>query len=726
MPRKTFFDLRLWNFLILGVVLIYLGTSMVFFGKISFEALNINTKIEITTDKLYSSLKDFKRDGTVITSTSTDPWIELNFDKALFIKDINIEISSLNVEHTSAQIYYASDNKSFSGNQYVETTMKTGSNIINIKDNIKIKSLRLDLTNSQGVSISDLKMEVGLSKKILSFWTSLVFIVIIYIVAVFKIYYSNRNNSHEKTAKRVCNDNDWGSTLLKEIFLNNETKPIKLFGVSFIISLCFYLPYIVNLLYSIDDYYLNQVYDLNINSLGYNFYSTGRFLEAVLAQAFYYMNIQPLTKPIGPLLFIASMSLIGVCFTQLLRIRSFYISLGFVLLFTTNSFLSEIFSYSIVSAYSAFAVIALGVGLVFGELYARKRKLLLLLFSIIGYVCSLTVYQIFYPIVGVVLIYKLLVPNDFLNDIKKKKDEFYKQLIPLGIYVLAFVFYGVILQVCFHFHPPTLKYNGGSIGEFLNNIQTTEYWNLLYSNIKIYIFSDNPFNSKIVNWLLWILAFSTFVTYVLKKGIPNLVPDRTLRAVIVSFILIASFGLCLSFGFSILRPAEISSRSLTAFGLYQGLLILFTYNLLSALHMKLARKKVLITLVALIILLGSAGRIGRSSMDQHRLNNLEHSLVTRIVDRLESNSNFTSNAKLVIVGQPQLGNLSHTNFGDYNTPAIQQFGKVFLFNEISGYSFTIPNDVDIEKANSILEGMASWPSANSIKYVDGMFIIKLS
>ncbi|MEK3675534.1 glucosyltransferase domain-containing protein [Paenibacillus sp. FSL R10-2771] len=724
MLKKDFRNVKLWSYLILGILVIYLSVSLVVFGRVTFESPALNTNFEITTKQLYSSLKDFNRNGDVITSNTEDPWINLEFEKALYIKKINIEVSGLSVDRTSAQIYYASVDNNYTADKYIDTTLKNGSNIVDFKDNLKIKSLRLDLTNSKGISVVIPKIQVDLSKNTLLFWTVFTLVVVLYCLAVCKSYFideDNKSKHHKDGGRGLDNLNLW-----KELIYFNDTNHIKLLGFSFLITSMCYFPYISNLLYSIDDYYLNQIYDINLNTLGYNFYSTGRFSEAILAQFFYFLNIQPLTKPLGPLLFIGAMCLIGLYFTKLLKIRSFNVSLGFILIFTTNPFLSEIFSYSIVTAYSAFAVLALCMGVVFGEIYVRERKVHFLLLSLVGYLCSLTVYQIFFPIVSIILIYRLIVPTDLLEDVTIKKREHYKRAIPFLIYILSFVLYTVILKVCFYFWPPTLKYSGGDISEFLNNIKTKEYWDLLYSNIRMYTFQDNPFNSKIINSLIWLFSLGTLITYYLRKGVSNLVSGRKLRNVLLSFMLIVTLGLCLSFGFSILRPVEISSRSLTAFGLYQSLLVLFSYYLLTALDVKSSRKKIMITIIAIIVLFGNMGRIGRSSMDQHRLNNLEHSLVTRIVSRMETNNDFSPNSKLVIVGSPETGGLSRTNFGDYNTPAIRQFAKVFLFNEISGYNFQTPNDKDIEKANSILENMEPWPSASSIKYVDNLFIVKLN
>ncbi|MFF2912158.1 glucosyltransferase domain-containing protein [Paenibacillus sp. NPDC057934] len=717
MEKQAFKVFRFLSFLILGFIVIYCGLSFVIFGKFVLEQPRVTNEINISTNQLYSGLKDFDRKENTITSNSTDPWITLTLEKALSIKEIYIEVSKLSTNISKAQIYYANNDEEFSAEKYYNIDLIEGSNRVEISDSSKIKSLRLDLTDTKGVSVSISGVKIIPQTGALILWTLFIVTSIIYGWIVYRAFYP-RSVGPKK-------NNITNHQIFKDILLYQDTSGLKLLGISFSITLLYYLPYITNTLYSIDDYYLNQLYNINIQTLGYNFNSTGRYMESVLAEIFYKINIQPLTKPLGPLLFIASMSLLGVHFTRILKINSFKIALGFVLLFTTNPFLAEIFHYSIIPAYSAFAVLALCIGVVLGEAYTRDRKIYLAILSILAYVISLTIYQIFFPVVFLIFLYKLIVP-DFMSATKLNQTERYsKRLVPVIIYISSFIVYTVILKVSFYIWPPTLEYSGNNISEILSNIMNIEYWHKIYGNIQIYIMKDNPFNSGIINWILWIFSFGSLVLFIIKKGAAIEIPAKKIGHVFIAFMLITILGLFVCLGFSMLRPVEISSRSLTAFGIYQSILLLITLNLLASINTKPFIKKSLISLMVLLILFGNMGRIGRTSMDQYRLNTLEKSLVTRIVSRLEINPEFSPNAKLVIVGSPAIGNIAQTTWGDYNVPAIQQFSKVFLFNEITGYNFTMPNAEEIEKANTYLESMESWPSTQSIKSIDGIFIIKL-
>jgi hypothetical protein len=513
--------------------------------------------------------------------------------------------------------------------------------------------------------------------------------------------------------------------MLRSTLFFDDKESLKLFIISATITFLYYLPYITNTLYSIDDYFLNQIYNINIKEMGYNFYSTGRNVEAILAQIFYNINIQPLTKPLGPILFIFSLCFLGVHIIRNLKIESFWVSLGFILLFTTNPFFSEIFYYSIVPAYSAFAILTLCIGFVIGEIYAKERKIYLLIISVVSYVFSLSIYQIFFPIVFLIFVFKLILAQHLQDEEVNEKNSLKNKLVPLFLYGLAFFVYTIVLKILFFIWPPTLKYSGASFGEILKNSISIEYWIKIFTNIKLYIIRDNPFNSSVINIMLWLLVIGIVASYIFKNKIGNSISGKKIVHIVSCSAILMVLGLFICLGFSILRPDEISSRSLTSFGIYQGVLILLVYKLAKVKGKPINKRCVLISVMTIIILFGNMGRIGRSALDLYRLNTLERSLATRIVSRLEMDQRFLPNAKLIIIGTPQIGQLSQTTFGDYNVPSLQQFSKVLMINEISGYSFQMPNNDDIEKANVILKKMEPWPSSKSIEYIDGTFIIKL-
>ena len=114
------------------------------------------------------------------------------------------------------------------------------------------------------------------------------------------------------------------------------------FGVFFVTILSI-LPYLASKIYSIDDYHLLNLYNLNWETLGYNFYSTGRPIEGVLAEVFYRFNLQPLNKPMGAVAFVAAISFCGIYMSKYLDINEIRYKIIFVLLVTLNPFFAELY-----------------------------------------------------------------------------------------------------------------------------------------------------------------------------------------------------------------------------------------------------------------------------------------------------------------------------------------------------------------------------------------------
>jgi hypothetical protein len=488
-----------------------------------------------------------------------------------------------------------------------------------------------------------------------------------------------------------------------------------------------YLPYIVLPLYAIDDYFLYQIYDIGLPHQWYNFYSTGRLVEGVLAEFFRLSNLQPITRPIGPILFILSLSFLSVTLLNSLRLKQFLLKLTFCILIVLNPFLAELFHYSSITVYCAFAIASLAVGFEYGRRYSLNGGWLDLCISVAMYSVSLAIYQIFYSMIFVFLL--LLVALDLVKlkseyGVDENNKRGLREFIP---YILAFIVYTIALKIIFSIYPPPLPYPGTSLGEFVVNLANHDYWFRILFNINTYLFKDNPFNSANLNLLILLfLAYSMFDfifnSFVNDKSRANIVNTVYIT---MSLILVSTIGFFGCLGFSVLRPWEISGRSLTAFGLYQALIVVLGFLLLRRNKPLSKFKVVLCTLIVGVIILGSAGRVGRVALDQYRLNSFDKSLATRIVTRLELLTDFAPSAKLIILGAPNEGTLSRTGFGDYNISALQHFSRVFAINEITGYSFQNPSNEDINAARIATQNLKPWPDKESVISDHGKFIVKL-
>jgi hypothetical protein len=118
---------------------------------------------------------------------------------------------------------------------------------------------------------------------------------------------------------------------------------------------------------------------------------------------------------------------------------------------------------------------------------------------------------------------------------------------------------------------------------------------------------------------------------------------------------------------------------------------------------------------------------GRAAMNIQRLNIIENNLANRIIERLEEFPEFTGSDVVAIVGVPYIQNsIQQAEFiGNFGTPSLVSFSKLYLLNEISGYSFKLPDSNQLEIAYEKMGEMDTWPGANSVVYYDGIFIVYL-
>lgn len=474
--------------------------------------------------------------------------------------------------------------------------------------------------------------------------------------------------------------------------------------ISFFITIIAILPFLSSKIYSIDDYHLLNLYNINWDTMGYNFYSTGRLVEGILAELLYFFNVQPVNKPVGAIFFACSMIMLATILTDFLKINDFLEKLLFVLFLALNPFLVELYYYGTNTIYCSFAVLFLILGFVYSLFYINYRKIKYLLIACLGYICSLGTYQIFYPIIAFVLVISWLWEN------KRSKKSIY---ILFCIYFICFILFYIGLKILFFLKPPSLVYEGIDIIQFFRDLFNKQYWIIIWEKIQTFLLENNIFHSgSVLKIILFVSIIGFLKDLVCRK--------RTVCITICSYIYIV-VGLYLVFGLGIIRPNEVSARTLTAFGIYEAGLF---YALFSSSFSSNAWKKVVVT-IAIICVTINGMMFGRNALNTMRLNEIEMNLANRIVARMESFEEFSGDATLVIYGTPFTGQIGETNLGDYNIPASAAFSKVFLFNEATGYSFKMPTDSQYTIASNYINSMSTWPGENSVIYKDGMFIVRL-
>lgn len=461
----------------------------------------------------------------------------------------------------------------------------------------------------------------------------------------------------------------------------------------FCLACIFILPFLSMFSYSIDDYHLLYMYNLNINSMGFNFYSTGRFVEAIISQILSVFNLSPVNKPIGQLLFLLSLVLLG---NQMLNwLEVFDNRKLLLLLFVTNPFFGELFYYNTNMFFCGCAVFFLYIGF-----YCLSNKHNYFI-AFLMFCCSLATYQIFYPILFYILLFKLFV---LLSNGKKLLESIKILKAELLVYFIAFFVYYFFMKVAFIFVPPFLNY------EFKASI-SREYFVELWQKYIEFLFSENDMTC---GWFFCVYLFVLSFAFTI-----NGIYARKVKSIILFFVGIV-LGLAGLAGFSLLRVSDISYRTFTTYSIF----LVFIAVAVIKCNRKFNR---LVCIFVLIITLTNGIRMGRVAVDTVRLNTIENNLANRIVERIEEFDGFNPKAKLVIFGVPFIsqGKNVSGDMGNYNSPALAEFSKVLVINELSGYEFQLPTEDDVKLAYSHVCDMDPWPGQKSVIKDGDMYIVFL-
>lgn len=479
---------------------------------------------------------------------------------------------------------------------------------------------------------------------------------------------------------------------------------------TFLIVFIAYLPVIVSSFYSIDDYYLYSLADINSSTLGYNFYSTGRFAQLFFADIFSLFNLQPITRPLGPILFIFSLVYLGKFICSHFNIKKNILYITFICIFCINPFLYEIFSYSIVSIYSAFSIFFITLALKKYLIYLETKKYRHIFLAIIYINLSLFTYQIFLPILVTFLLIKIYI------DFSSKKPLHI--LNHIAFIFLSSLIYYLIIKISFYIVPPNMAYfTSTDLGSFKDVFSINNFLTVAEKNLK-FIFLDNPYNSKISNILLISLSFLSLLFS--KKVFYLKVID------IAVFIFFIAYFIFFISGFSIFNINLISARFFSAFSFFQ---FFFVYLLFtnSFYFFSTDQHKKFLKLVMILLLFVNTALVNKLSLDQFRMNSLDKQFINRLVSRLESFDQFNSNATLLIYGHFNFESTSINPKYPKNTISINSFSKVFAINEVSGYNFKNPSPNVLSDNENISKQLKAWPDKNSIIYLDNnLFLIRLN
>ena len=503
-------------------------------------------------------------------------------------------------------------------------------------------------------------------------------------------------------------------------FIENKYRRM---GICFFVYIVLIQPFSSNFLYSLDDYYLENIYVLDWENLGYNYYSYGRFAEGILAEIVSWLNLSPFNGIMAFSLWGMAVVLFANEIVDKWRVKNSVLNMVYMMLIMFNPFFVELYFYKNILGFSAFAVLSLWGGTKCIDEFGRGKKYIFLVTGGICIIFSLSVYQIFFPMIFMIYAVELF-------SVEKEKSLYKRIILNFVFAVFCLIIYYMILNLVFWIKPTTVD-SGMRLGLLFENLllNKNNYWSTVAAQLKRFIFKDNMLSSGIVNLAIMLMCNLCICFVFIKKiSLKDFSEIRKILLAYAVFLIVQILGLLSCFGFSISNVMGTSSRSFTAWGIYSAGVLHVSEIFIKEMPTHFQRKclKMAVAAVMAVAFLTSAARISRCASDIAKMNQIEESLVNRITARLEAYESFDpKNVKVYVHGYADLSKGYAKYFESFNHPAVGGFSTIFAFSEITGYHFSSFSVEESKTALLCIPEMGKWPAANSILETDAGFIIKL-
>lgn len=504
-----------------------------------------------------------------------------------------------------------------------------------------------------------------------------------------------------------------------EDIIEKRTARIAICVVMFVIMS---IQFSSSVLYSLDDYYLEDMYVLNWSTIGYNWYGYGRLGEALLGQIIFLLNLSPFNGIGAFLIWGLAVSFFADYVVKRWGVKENVTKILCMLVIVFNPFFMELYFYKNILIFSAISLFAIRQGLVFMDSFWLTKRAKYLMASLTFVLFSLSIYQIFFPIIFMIYAVALLIE---INRSENTKSTIFSFLMM----VIFLIVYYVLLKIMFVCKPSTIVYPGSDIKQLFRNVILNEndFWGWVVKYAQTFLFSDNMVSSGLINKTVLIIFNVGLICYLIREIIKNKKIVRTFVN-FICVIIVELLGLLSCFGFSLTSIFDTSSRSFTGWGVYlAGLLCIISEYLGRYDGVKLFDGyKKLILCTMMVIVFSNACRINRCSADIYKMNQNEAYLINRVVARLEEFDSFDpSCVRIYVYGYADLPAGYSRRLECLNKPVVGGFSTVAAFRLISGYNFQAFNYDAYGRAVENAQTMPKWPAEDSIMETTDGFIIKL-
>ena len=445
--------------------------------------------------------------------------------------------------------------------------------------------------------------------------------------------------------------------------------------------------------------------------------SFGRFGLVFTKKLF---GLNPFNAYISCFMMVVAMIVFGITWSYVINYFSFekskksIITAVFPIIFITAPLFTEQFNFILQSFEVAFAIILCSIAVFcISKWTINSKNNIYLIISLVCMVWGFGTYQsiVLLHISGVLACYILIYIAKKKGNVKLDKNYFGLAVLKYsGTFILGYISFSIVNKIVQSFYGTSnyvdnmIKWGTEPAIESVKNI-------LRY--VRYGLFGDGLFYSKLFLVCIVFLAIYAILNMFTKNK------DKFLFLSAVGVFIASPFLLSVYIGNGLIPRMQFNYQFVIAFILY-----------LSVWIFKDKKVKSIIMISILCIAMNQSYTVVKLFTSEQLKYEDDVKLASKIADRIESlELGETPEYPVVLVGS-HTSNIPNKVVGEFIGRSWFEFGgnslRAIGFMNTLGYNYIEPTQEQISEGYEIAKNMDSWPNKNSVKFEDGLIIVKFN
>lgn len=481
------------------------------------------------------------------------------------------------------------------------------------------------------------------------------------------------------------------------------------------------LPTLGSLRYATDDYYLRSSVDFSSADLGYNFASSGRPGQALLADLFFNLGASPPSGSIFTALHIAASAYVSWLLCGLWQVQNTFHRVLVAVLHGAHPFYVELYTYSLIPLFTASALTLGFLALAVCPTSLSRSAVPRLLFAVLLFAGSLSIYQLFFAHLAVAALVAAALGalrQDGHSRTALSGALRTGLLIRAGAMASALALY-VLLNFIYQ---RASAADSLPQGKLMSLDDLGQRLSTLRDLLRHYLLGDHALQRG--PWLRALLL--TLVSVTILAAVAQAVRRRPKAEALFGALIVA---ICLSLAIVLLPGISMASEFFVASPRIFSAAAVALAGFLAISLAAGGRIASFTRCLATVLVVAYLTIQGNATIDQQRLNLQDQLTASQILSRLHAFPKFNVNTPIAIIGDRwnfrRLG--VDSALGGLNVSALTvPWAKLHVLREISGYPLQQTSEAQTKRAIELATTMPTWPDHGSVRLVDGFAVVKIS